>query len=211
MHWITPLVSASWTISRGVDTATVVLTIGGVVAWTGDAQQSGFTVTKTPVVGGYCWVIDPAIEFLPGHVVIVGVYAEDVAGNVLNTSYSFTTTTLASMTQQDVGDRGGWTLGIGGAFPVGAPFQSFLGPVGDETDPPCYGGQGNGHEAVSSDGVTAEVITTPCAAGVRYVTVRISGVNGTLPINVIEEPVDFRRHDLSKFFPPWQATGRGRT
>jgi len=73
----------------GVNASTVEITVAGVVAWSGDAQQAGFSVTKSTVSGGFRYVIDPDVLFSSFQLVEVGVYAEDVAANVLDTTYSF--------------------------------------------------------------------------------------------------------------------------
>ena len=73
----------------GTDAASVVLTVAGVTAWTGDAQQAGFSVVKSVVTGGFRYVITPDTLFAYGQNVVIGVYATDVATNVLDTSYYF--------------------------------------------------------------------------------------------------------------------------
>lgn len=77
----------------GVDAASVVLKVEGVTAWTGDAQQAGFTVTKNVVAGGFSYGIDPDDPLPALNTIVVGVVADDNAGvpNTLNTSYQFYT------------------------------------------------------------------------------------------------------------------------
>lgn len=71
-----------------LDASTVVLKINGTTVWSGDAQQGGFTVTKTGVTNGFEYDIDPPTDFADGPVT-VEVYAEDLFSNVLDTSYQF--------------------------------------------------------------------------------------------------------------------------
>jgi hypothetical protein len=109
--------------------------------------------------------------------------------------------------QELVGDRGGWPIQVGGTFPVGTPFDIYLGLAGDETDSPCYGGQGNGHRAVSEDGLTATAITPPCASGSRFVTVRIRGVNESVAMEVVEEPSEMVVDRISRLLQRWMTRG----
>lgn len=74
----------------GVDEASVVLKVNGSTAWTGDAQQAGFAVAKTPISGGFRYTINPDAS-LPLGTTTVDVYAEDGLSQVLDTSYSFST------------------------------------------------------------------------------------------------------------------------
>lgn len=71
-----------------LDATTVILTVNGVTAWSGDAQQNGYVVAKTPVSNGFEYDIDPPSNLSAG-VIIIGVYAEDALANVLDTTYNF--------------------------------------------------------------------------------------------------------------------------
>jgi hypothetical protein len=75
----------------GVDAESVVIDVDGSTAWSGDAQQAGFAVTKTPISGGFEYVINPDSDFAWNDTILIEVYAEDIASNVLDTSYSFDT------------------------------------------------------------------------------------------------------------------------
>jgi hypothetical protein len=78
-------------VGSGVDAASVVLKVKGVTAWTGDAQQPGFSVTKSVIADGFRYVIERDALFDYADNVVVGVYAADLAGtpNVLDTTYDF--------------------------------------------------------------------------------------------------------------------------
>jgi hypothetical protein len=71
----------------GVDESSVVLAVNGATAYQNSAEQAGFTVTRTSVPLGFRYRIDPD-TFLTDPVT-VGVYAEDFARNILDTSYQF--------------------------------------------------------------------------------------------------------------------------
>jgi hypothetical protein len=75
----------------GLDESTVVLSVEGVTVWTGDAQQPGYVVTKTPIANGFSYDINPDALLPEAENVLVEVYAEDLSANVLNTSYTFDT------------------------------------------------------------------------------------------------------------------------
>lgn len=64
---------------KGVDESSVVIKVDGVVAWTGDTQQSGFTVTKRALLGGFQYEINPDSNFKPSTQMAIEVYAEDLA------------------------------------------------------------------------------------------------------------------------------------
>lgn len=42
-----------------LDASSVEIAVNGTTAWTGDAQQSGFAVTKTPITNGFNYLINP--------------------------------------------------------------------------------------------------------------------------------------------------------
>lgn len=77
--------------SSGVDGATVEIAIEGSLAWSGDTEQPGFSVVKTPMSDGYRYVINPDSDFSGGQTIDVDVDAYDLAPspNFLSTSYSF--------------------------------------------------------------------------------------------------------------------------
>ncbi|MHC4619225.1 MAG: hypothetical protein ACYTEQ_15885 [Planctomycetota bacterium] len=94
---VTPLANVELSVlddGDGVDVATVVITIEGVVAWSGDALQNGFTGTKAIVAGGFHYDLTPPIPFPAFTTIDVEVQADDTAPvpNSLNTSYTFETT-----------------------------------------------------------------------------------------------------------------------
>jgi len=68
-----------WDTDTGVDAATVVIKVNSVVAWTGDAQQTGFAVTKTVLAGGGIrYEINPDSDFHPTERVLLEVAADDL-------------------------------------------------------------------------------------------------------------------------------------
>lgn len=75
----------------GLNAASVILTVNGVVAWSGDAQQAGFVVTKTPITNGFSYDINPDTDFPAGQASRVDVYAEDTGAVPLSTFYVFET------------------------------------------------------------------------------------------------------------------------
>lgn len=76
----------------GVDASSVVIAVDAAIAWTGDAQQPGFSVTKTTVTGGFRYVVTPATAFVEGATVTVEVEADDFGApvNHLTDLYTFT-------------------------------------------------------------------------------------------------------------------------
>lgn len=80
-------------LGSGVDASTVVLTVDGATAWTGDAQQAGFVVTKLAITNGFRYTINPDVDFDEWKWIVVHVYAADNAPipNILDQSYQFKT------------------------------------------------------------------------------------------------------------------------
>lgn len=80
-------------MGTGINAASVIITVNGVVAWQGEAQQTGFTVTRSILAWGHQYVIDPSTDFPPNSPVGVEIYAEDLEAvpNVLNIQRTFHT------------------------------------------------------------------------------------------------------------------------
>lgn len=89
----TPELSYTTTDIAGVSAAAEVVTIDGETAWTGEAAQSGFTVTRTAISGGYQYVIRRTQPFTLGEVVSWTVHSEDAVGNVTESTFTFTCST----------------------------------------------------------------------------------------------------------------------
>lgn len=77
----------------GVDAAAVTLSVNGSLAWTGDAQQSGFSVVKSAITDGFRYVINPDVPLPASTTIPMFLYAEDLDSpfNILNLSWSFDT------------------------------------------------------------------------------------------------------------------------
>lgn len=85
----------------GVAAASVILQVNGIVAWSGDAQQNYFSVTKSVITDGFSYRIRPRASFKRGGGVYVKVYAEDTSANALDTSYAFTLGTTRLLAKRD--------------------------------------------------------------------------------------------------------------
>lgn len=82
-------------LQTGINAASVVLTVAGVVAWENEAAQNSFVVNATPIDFGYTFTITAPADFAEYTNVSVQVYAEDNgAPSILNTTYSFRTIDL---------------------------------------------------------------------------------------------------------------------
>lgn len=64
------------------------------IAWQNDAQQAGFTVTKTSITNGFRYRINPSSDLTDGRKYGIRVYAEDAIPNVLDETYYFTVGSL---------------------------------------------------------------------------------------------------------------------
>lgn len=69
--------------------STVVITVNGVVAWSGDAEQPGFSVTKAAITDGFSYDIVPDRPAPRGSTVFVEVYAENDIPNPIEEHYSY--------------------------------------------------------------------------------------------------------------------------
>ena len=78
---------------EGVDAASVVLHVEGVLAWSGDSQQPGFQVTKSAVTDGLRYVINPHTPLPTSDTITIDVYAKDASSfeSILDTFYTFST------------------------------------------------------------------------------------------------------------------------
>ena len=78
---------------NGVDELSVWIKVDGAFAWKLNSVQFGFSATKSTILDGYRYQIERIVPFSTLSVVLIEVYAEDLAAihNILSTSYSFTT------------------------------------------------------------------------------------------------------------------------
>lgn len=112
-----------------------------------------------------------------------------------------------------IGEDGGYWITVPGTFPAGDDLEVFIGPNGDDTDPPCYGGQGYGYNPVSADGTELLLVTPPVAAGIdRILSWRKVGGDltqiGTLW--VVDRNHANKLHSSRAGFPPWAGVGARR-
>lgn len=73
----------------GINESTVVISVEGTPAWSGDAQQPGFVVTKTPITDGFRYEINPDTDFVGSQIVDVSVTAQDNATFETTLNYVF--------------------------------------------------------------------------------------------------------------------------
>lgn len=72
----------------GLDDNLTALRVNGVLVWQSNSAVNGWLVTLTAIAGGWHFTLTPPVPYTTP-VVVVGVYAEDQVGNVLDTSYPF--------------------------------------------------------------------------------------------------------------------------
>lgn len=79
----------------GVDLTTVRVYVDAILVWDGSVFTAGWTASTQSANGnnGYDFVLTHASVFAYADTILVEVYAEDTAGNILDTSYSFITET----------------------------------------------------------------------------------------------------------------------
>ena len=113
-----------------------------------------------------------------------------------------------------IAEDGGYELELEGTFPAGAELEVYIGPNADEdTDEPCYGGEGYGYNPVSEDGTTLTVITPQLGVGDQKVSWRQVGGGNTAElgkITVVERNWPHRQFGHKANFPPWTDLGPSR-
>lgn len=73
-----------------LDASTVEIWLQGDLVWTGDAQQSGFVVTKTAIDLGFSYEINPDSDLDDGREYSARAYAEDTEGLSVDETWFFT-------------------------------------------------------------------------------------------------------------------------
>jgi hypothetical protein len=85
-----------------------------------------------------------------------------------------------------------------------------MGPLGNSSDPLCYGGPGNGYRCYRSEDGTLAAVTPPVANGsLGAQQVSISGFVSA-PITVIEAPFRGTVLNSRRCHPPWAGAGARR-
>jgi hypothetical protein len=82
----------------GVNIAATNIYIEGVLAWTLDSIQSGFSGSRSSIADGYQYVISRTVAFDPAQVVNIIVEAQDMSSNSSTESYSFACISIGDFT-----------------------------------------------------------------------------------------------------------------
>ena len=87
-------------VKSGIDAASVIIQmkIGAAawdLVWTGEAQQPGYSVTRTLITDGHHYDINPTLLFPQDTIVQVRVQADDLYSNSLDTTYAFQTQSIS--------------------------------------------------------------------------------------------------------------------
>jgi hypothetical protein len=108
-----------------------------------------------------------------------------------------------------VGIDGGYDLTISGWFPTGVDIPVYVGPAGDSTDSPCYGGFGLGYAGRSIDGVNLTVYTPPIASeGLYKVSIEVTGIVIYVDdVEVVAVPGKTSVESIERMVSPWMDTG----
>lgn len=185
--------------------------VDGGLAWSGSSAADGWSGARSVVANGYSYIFTPDNPIKSGATITVRVRAEDMVGNVLDTTYTFDTGIfLDSVDKMVISTSGGESMVARGLFTLSG-VQIHLGPLGTNQDPLCYGGQGRGYSPASEDGVTLRFASPPLAKGTMTLTV----VDGATTLNlgsikVIERSWPDALHNMRRNFAPWKALGARR-
>jgi len=148
-----------------IDLSTVVIQVQRnfatpVVAYSGGSIQPGFSGGETLSGNGYDFDLNPDFNFADGSTITVFVFAQDLVGNTLNTSYSFST-----VSEVFLANNGGEFFEIEDFITPGQ-YIVHIGAQGDASDPVAYNGiPGSGGKIVTfrdvGDGRAKGSIWTP--------------------------------------------------
>lgn len=188
--------------------STVQIWANGVLAWSGLSAGDGWSGSRVVVVNGYGYTGTPGVPLPAQSTVTIRVRAEDLDGNVLDTSYTFSTSSfLDTVAPLVIPTSGGGLIVAVGLF-TRAPLAAHLGPLGTIVDPPCYGGSNRGYAPRSDDGVTVQFAAPPLAKGAVGLTV-VDGVItlGPEALDVVERNWPHKVFDCRRRFPPWAGVG----
>lgn len=137
--------------------ASVILKINGKTAWSSDAAQSGFAVTKTAITNGFSYEIEPFDPFVRGTTVQVDVYAEDAIPNSLSESYYFVIGTDKYLLKRDHFDNSAVDLStILGNGSISEPAGTEL-VVSCPAATNCYWWTGTYNAPIAYTGLTSKV------------------------------------------------------
>lgn len=110
-----------------------------------------------------------------------------------------------------VDQRGGTALVISGeVFLTGVAYTVHMGPLGNASDPQCYGGPGNGYHCYRSEDGTLVAVTPPVESGSASAQqISISGF-GSVSISIIESAWHSAVFNIRRNFPPLAGAGARR-
>lgn len=196
----------------GIDPAVQTITVDGVLAWAVEANQNGFAVVRTAIVGGYHFEITPPSWFSALAHVTWAIHSEDTVGNTSDVSLSFDVAAVVvyTVTPSVLSTAGGQELLLVGEFPPGVPLLAFLGLAGDGTDSPCYGGKGYGYAPVSEDGTTMRLVSPPGMAGPKTLSILYAGHYNPTSVTVVERSWPSKVFGCRGSLPPWMDCGARR-
>lgn len=115
--------------------------------------------------------------------------------------------TITAINPSVIGDEGGEELVLTGTFPELTAVKAYLGSAGDETDSPCYGGQGYGYNPMSQDGVTLRVVAAAGAIGSNWLTVVVGVETAQIAVTVVERNFKTATFSMRADYPPWYDAG----
>jgi hypothetical protein len=172
----------------GVVTSAVKIWFEGTLAWENNSVAAGWSGVRGTVTDGYSYTLDPDTPLPAGVTITVRVYAEDLIGNVLDTTYTFDTVAVAidAVSPDTVDTPGGRILTIAGLFEKNTDLSVTLGGA------PCYGGSGFGYLPMSTDGLTLKCAAPPLPKGTAGLL-----VNGAYDDFVITELEEFGPDDVA--------------
>lgn len=204
----------------GVDLSTVVITFTvnadpAVTVYTGSAFQSGYTGAVTGTAAQRDFVINPDVDFPDAATVAVGIVADDLAGNTLNTSYSFSVTLsgqVSALTPSTVDTEGGTIITGTVAGLTAGNYTVHVGPLGTTADPVAYSGvEGRANTIVIGSDGRFTIVAPPLDDGGPYVITFVDSVSTAVVSNavltVVQRNFHRKRQDFRRLFPPRWNTG----
>ena len=211
----------------GVAQASIIVTLdtgsGPVTVYTGSAFQAGFTGAQSAItpdgMGGFDMVIDPNAALATGSADL-RVRADDVGGNSLDTTYTFTVTAagvVALTTGPAYANEGGAIVeGTVSGLPDGT-YRVHVGPLGTVNDPQAYSAvPGQGNDIIVQGGLGEfRLALPPNPSGGPYGLLFIDQNSaftllGAAAVTIVNQTFADRRYRLRRQLPNDYAKGVGK-
>jgi len=178
--------------------------------------QSGYSGTIVAnSYNGWDVVIDRAAPWIPGKTYEVTATCQDDSTNQASKDWQFGISEIPfyiiDVQPDPITEEGGTEMTATGLFPVNEPLELFMGYTGDDTDAPCYGGEGYGYQPQTESSSEVHFMSPPNAPGSPCkVTLKYLGAVFTYEsgVTVLERVWRTKQLSTKAAHPPWIGAGK---